>query len=126
LDVADEEDVGLEPLDIACALSESDVRDASRGERGAGSSDRSTRVAFEGTAVDRSITATEEDTADGAEFGTKIPAGGAARVFGAIVDTETGASSGRKCALSLEFEVGLATIGASRNVSFDAGSSTAR
>ena len=126
MDVADEDEVGLEPLEIARALSESVVRDTSRGESGAGSSDRSTRVAFEGAAVDRSMTAVEEDAADGAELGTKISAGGAARVFGTIVDTATGASSGRKCALSLELEVGLDTIWASRDVSFAAGSSTAR
>ena len=97
MDVTDEEEVGLEPLDIALALSESDVRDPSRGESGAGSKDRSTTVAV-------------EDAADGVEFATKISAGGAARVFGARVETGTGAFSGRKCALSLEFEVGLATI----------------
>ena len=44
--------------------SESDVRDASRGESGAGNSDRSTRAAFEGPTADRSMAAAEVDAAD--------------------------------------------------------------
>jgi hypothetical protein len=100
LDAEDEEDVGLEPLDIAFAFSNSDARDRSRGERGSGSSDRSTTVLFDGEGV---------VAADVAEFGTKISAGGAARNFGATVEEGIGASSGRNDSL-LAFEVGLATI----------------
>lgn len=99
----DEDEVGLEPLDIALALSESVGRDiGSCGESGAGSSDRSTTVAL-------------ADAADGIESGTNISAGGAARVLDASVDTGTGASSGRNDAL-FRFGVGLATICVSREV----------
>jgi hypothetical protein len=61
----EDEDVGLEPLVMALALSETVVCDGSRGESGVGNKLRS---------------AWGCDAADGAEAGTNISAGGGARV----------------------------------------------
>ena len=90
-------------------MSESDVP---RGESGAGRSDRSTKVVD--VAAGPSPVVAVDFAVDGAEAGTSISAGGAARLFDVRVETGMGASSGLKDALFLEFEVGLATCGVSR------------